>query len=680
VTCIAYLFNYRGVGPVLLYGVGCMRKIFTIILALFISVPWVLVGAEREKSLTILFTNDIHSCADNYSRLAYLLRQERAKAAASGSVVITVDAGDVPMGTEYHTLFETEGFDYLVLNRLGYDFYTFGNHDFEGGLNGLSKAFNQYIAALHDPNSYGSVSCCEKRSSLCSDNSHSSCRAENATPMVGGALTFLSSNCDFYKTAWWRSKVPESGKYIKDYALIERQGVKIALLGVMGDDALSATVDGDSLLFAKREVRLRELLEKHIKEAPDYVVLLSHSGSSWVDGKQITEESAGAFLKRRRSEEGRIAANVRGIEAIISGHDHVALHTPFMVNNTVIGSTGSALSYLGKMVFRGKKLVEYKLIPLSAVSGRDSSIASLIHSSAQRISDNFKAVYGLSLQDTVCKAGRAILRSNGEYLGRLIAESYVKETSNLLSSGFSSKESIKFGNLDKLKEMSSLVPFGIIRDDISAGYVTVGDLFRVLPLGFNSNGHSGYPLVLIWVNGGELKDICEINASVASPGSDMRLFFGGAITFSYNRYRIPFTRVFDLKINGKGVKSYKLYPIVTDIYTARLVGLLKSSSFGLLSAKPKNAVGSPIRKLEDYIIMIDGKRELTGWFALTCFLKNSSDCLLSSGERATGTMGEESCNLRHNTFDNSNISPLFLYGSVLALIAAAILFFRKLRL
>ena len=66
-----------------------------------------------------------------------------------------------------------------------------------------------------------------------------------------------------------------------------------------------------------------------------------------MDGKQITEESAGAFLKRRRSEEGRIAANVRGIEAIISGHDHVALHTPFMVNNTVIGSTGSALSYLG---------------------------------------------------------------------------------------------------------------------------------------------------------------------------------------------------------------------------------------------------------------------------------------------------------------------------------------------
>lgn len=656
-----------------------MRKIIAIFLILLLSVPYQLIGTEREKTLTILFTNDIHSAADNYSRLAYLLRKERAKAAASGSAVITVDAGDVSMGTEYHTLFESEAFDYLFLHKLGYDFYTFGNHDFDGGVYGLSKAMNHYIAAVNGADSYSSGSCCENRSSSSSDNFLYHYRTGKRDSISGGTLTFLSSNCDFHKTARWNSKVPKSGKFIKDYVFIERSGVKIAVVGIMGKDALVSTINGDSLLFADRTVRLRELLKKHVQESPDYIIVLSHGGSSWVDGKQITDESAADFLKRRRSEDGRIAANFGEIGAIISGHDHVPLHTPLIINNAVIGSTGYGLSYLGKMVFSGGKLVEYGLIPLSAVTDCDSSISNSIHLYSKRISDNFKAVYGISLRDTICTSDMVLSNFEDWHLGRLIAESYVNAAHNLLFSIDSSGDLSKFGTPDKLMEMVSIVPLGIIRKVIPAGFVTAGDLFRVLPLGCNINGHSGYPLLLMWVNGGELRNICEINASVASSTSDMRLFFGGDLTFCYNRFRIPFTRVFDLKIKGKPVKSDKLYPVVADIYTARLVGLLNSSSFGILSAEPKTVAGIPIKRFEDYILKINRKTELTGWFALTDFLKENYKSRLSLGDDRTYKMSEMCNKLQCNGYDRSNISPLFLYCSVIVLLAAVLLLFRKLR-
>lgn len=586
-----------------------------LILFLFLSVPQIFFGTDKEKVLTILFTNDIHSAADKYPQLAWLLKRERAMAEAAGSAVIIVDAGDVAMGTEYHTLFEQEGFEYQMLNKMGYDFYTFGNHDFEGGINGLASAVENYIGSLKR----------EKRESQ---------------PGTSPKMLLLSSNCGLFQTASWRKLVPQSEQYIKTFAIVDKDSVKIALFGLMGDNALSSTLNPDSLVFKDRISTLRNLVKIAGKESPHFMIVLSHGGTSWVDGRQITGESKRDFLKRRRSEDGRVAANVKGIDVIISGHDHVALHTPLIVDKTVIGSTGTGLLYVGKMVFKGKKLIEYKLLPVSEKCCSEESIATIVDDARRIISESFRTIYGYSLNDTLCIMDKSLQKR--EALGRFIADSYVKAASIRCEQ----------------ENIISIVPLGIIRSSLHKGAVTIRDVFRVLPLGYNKNGHSGYPLVMMWVNGNEVRDICEINASVASSESDMHLFFGGGITYRYNGYGIPFKKVTEVKIKGKQVESSVLYPVVTDIYTAKLVGLLKDSSFGLLSAEPKSENGSPIKHYEQYIIRIEGGKELTGWFALALSLKESGGAIVYDN----GSTGIE----------EANHYLLMIYFIVIALISGGL--------
>ncbi|OEH92967.1 multifunctional 2',3'-cyclic-nucleotide 2'-phosphodiesterase/5'-nucleotidase/3'-nucleotidase [Bacillus solimangrovi] len=87
------------------------------------------------KKLTILHTNDVHGRADEgkydgmgFAKLSTLVEQERSE----NENVLLLDAGDTVHGTTFATLVKGESI-VDVMNVVGYDAMTAGNHDFNYG-------------------------------------------------------------------------------------------------------------------------------------------------------------------------------------------------------------------------------------------------------------------------------------------------------------------------------------------------------------------------------------------------------------------------------------------------------------------------------------------------------------------------------------------------------------------
>ena len=78
--------------------------------------------------LGILHTNDTHSYLDLFGQRAHLIKGLRARYEAS----LLLGAGDLFVGGPYFQLFAGQA-EIALLNQMGYDAVTFGNHEFDLG-------------------------------------------------------------------------------------------------------------------------------------------------------------------------------------------------------------------------------------------------------------------------------------------------------------------------------------------------------------------------------------------------------------------------------------------------------------------------------------------------------------------------------------------------------------------
>jgi 5'-nucleotidase len=109
------------------------------------------VSAKTKKELVVLHTNDTHSCvmplktnlADTtlagrggFLRRVNMIRQERQR----HPDLLLFDSGDFSQGSGYYTIFKGE-VEVGLMNQMGYDAVTIGNHEFDSGLDNLAKLF-----------------------------------------------------------------------------------------------------------------------------------------------------------------------------------------------------------------------------------------------------------------------------------------------------------------------------------------------------------------------------------------------------------------------------------------------------------------------------------------------------------------------------------------------------------
>lgn len=124
-----------------------MRRIC---LSIFVCV-FTVVAVAQKKQLVILHTNDTHSCimplnpnlADTalagrggFLRRMALIEYERAKTPG----LLLIDSGDFSQGSPYYNFYKGE-VEVELMNRMGYDVATIGNHEFDFGLENMARIF-----------------------------------------------------------------------------------------------------------------------------------------------------------------------------------------------------------------------------------------------------------------------------------------------------------------------------------------------------------------------------------------------------------------------------------------------------------------------------------------------------------------------------------------------------------
>lgn len=260
---------------------------------------------KKEDKLTILHTNDTHSNIDPFpvnhakypgrggvARRFNLIEEIRKEE----ENVLLLDAGDIFQGTPYFNKYGGV-LEMKVMTELGYDAATMGNHDFDGGLDGFSKA-----------KSYAD-------------------------------FPFICSNYDFSNTIL-------EGRTV-DKHIIQKGKVKVGIfgLGVELEGLVPTGKFGETVYLDPVEIatdKVKELQDENC----DLILCLSHLGYSYTDDKRISDM--------------KLAAQTSGIHLIIGGHTHTFLEKPTSVINSkgstvLVNQVGWAGVNLGRIDFEFDK-------------------------------------------------------------------------------------------------------------------------------------------------------------------------------------------------------------------------------------------------------------------------------------------------------------------------------------
>ncbi len=235
-----------------------MMKRFLTVCALLLS----LIACERQPRLVIIHVNDTHShlepmrSGNDAGRGGIIERAafvDSIRNVYGEGRVLLLHAGDFSQGTSYFT--ELEGaLEPALINDLRYDCVTLGNHEFDNNIEALTARLAQL----------------------------------DGVPVV-------SANIDVSQF--------ELANYVKPYAIVERGGMKIGIIGLESDLStnVSATVSSRFAQLDNVEVTNRWAEYLHSEEKCDMIILLSHLG--------YFEDQA-------------IVPKTRHIDIVIGGHSH----------------------------------------------------------------------------------------------------------------------------------------------------------------------------------------------------------------------------------------------------------------------------------------------------------------------------------------------------------------------
>ncbi|MCL2435094.1 MAG: metallophosphatase [Lentimicrobiaceae bacterium] len=268
----------------------CIRLILT-------SLPYffsILSLFAQSSPIVILHTNDTHSHLESYNEPGvgnvggvvrrYTFIQETRNQYPN---TIVVDAGDFSQGTPYFNLFKGVP-EIELMNKMGYDVVTLGNHEFDNGSKALAKRLK-----LAD-------------------------------------FKIVCANYQF--------KNKKIAKLVKPYTIIHTDGKKIGFFGLLLDmkqvlmpNHYQEVTFLDPIAAAQKMV---DILKNN--EQCDIIICLSHLGIKAEYNGDITDID--------------IAEKVPGIDVIIGGHNHLLLKEPVIVNDTRILQVRKNGIYIGKLI------------------------------------------------------------------------------------------------------------------------------------------------------------------------------------------------------------------------------------------------------------------------------------------------------------------------------------------
>ena len=444
------------------------------------------------KDLTILYTNDIHSKADpfiaryidenrevgGFANIAAYVEQEKAKNPTS----VFLDAGDYFSGSTIDSLTKGEAI-IDIMNNMGYDAVSIGNHEFDYGW----------------------------------DNTLVQLSKANFEVLLGNVF-FEGSDKLFWD---------------KPYTIIERDGIKLGIIGLHGVFAFDDTVAAEMRqnIEARDEVAFLQKYIDVLEPQVDITVALIHQGTP------ARQSSSGATdVRRALDKDIETVKQVEGLDLLITGHAHVGTPEPIKVNDTLILSTDGYGINVGKLVIdfdEDKRQIRGYDFNLQSIWADEWTPKAEVQASINKWNQYAAAI----TEEQVTTAPEALTRAYGESskLGNLVADSILAT--------FKDAE-LAFTNS------------GGIREDINAGEMSYGDLIDALPF-------PNYP-VFLKLTGKQIETLLEHAAGLTNGVMQTSTGF----YYEYDSSRPVGERITSATLNGDKLQPKRVYQIATNNFLA----------------------------------------------------------------------------------------------------------------
>jgi len=254
------------------------------------------------------------------------------------SNVLLLHAGDVFIGDLFFNVYFGAA-ELQLMNALGFDAMTVGNHEFD----------------LQPSTLYGALS-------------------ESFT--AGEGFPLLSANCILDDPA-----VQPLKNYILPYTIREFDGFKVGIFGLTTPETNLLSLPSPAVIDTNIVEIATSSVTKLTEENCDIIILLSHLG---FDLDQV------------------IVSYVPGIDIIIGGHDHYSLEETVNIPNPTGGVTpivqvGGFYSEMGKLKFELSEsdvsLIDYSLIKLDSAIPEESTISAQIDTLIMGIEEIYGPAY-----------------------------------------------------------------------------------------------------------------------------------------------------------------------------------------------------------------------------------------------------------------------------------------------
>ena len=342
-----------------------MKKILLGVMALMMGSSVVM----AQKSIVILYENDVHCGIDGYTKMAGL---RDAICSSDTAYVGAVCVGDFLQGNTTGAISKGQ---YIadIMRLMDYHALTLGNHEFDYGVPRLKEMLEQVGAPVACANFY-----------------------EAGEPQPVYAPYVIHQYGD-KKVAYVGACTPET-MILEGYSFYDTNGI---------------------LLYDLKPKTFYELIQQAVdaarKEGADYVVLLSHVGE--------TPQSMG-FSSHR------LVNNTRGIDVVLDGHSHEIFEGVKVKNldgkEITVTQTGTQFANVGKLIitpdgrfitqlFKGKE-IPYENAAVTAATDSIRQMVKAVTSEVVAHSD-----YRLVVSD---ENGQWIVRGQETNAGDLVADAY----------------------------------------------------------------------------------------------------------------------------------------------------------------------------------------------------------------------------------------------------------------
>lgn len=349
-----------------------MKKIILVVLSLILVLgmfPTVTFAEATSDDIIILYENDVHCAVEGYSKLAAMKNELKETYTHVG----VVSCGDYIQGSSLGAISRGE---YIIelMNLVGYDAVTLGNHEFDFRLDRLEELVDMM----------------------------------ETKPVC----------CNF-------QKIGEDTSYFDPYKIVSYGDVDIAYIGITTPSTISSSSpaqfkdENGNYKYSFNPTTLYEVVQENIDaaeaEGADYIIAISHIG--------YAEDEIYGDLEDVED----LIKNTDGLDVVLDAHSHSVIEgmeiTDKEGNEVLLSSTGTKFENIGKLTISDGEITT-ELIKTEDYQGTDPIVDAKLNEINGEYATLGERMVAFSQVDLITHDadGNRLVRTSETNLGNLCAD------------------------------------------------------------------------------------------------------------------------------------------------------------------------------------------------------------------------------------------------------------------